>query len=108
MDPTPTPTPTATTPEQLPRDQCSTCRKPIIWAMHERTRRRMPIDAWPSAEGNVRLVRMPVTDEYLLVDGYPVARVLTTKQRFGQTTLHTSHFATCPQAATHRRGRERS
>jgi hypothetical protein len=56
--------------------------------------RSMPVDALPAADGNV----------LVLADGK--ARVLTAAERGRYVgTLYKSHFATCPQAAQHRRAR---
>lgn len=56
----------------------------------------MPVDADPTASGNVTL-----TDED---KGVIRARVFpTTAAAPEDTALYTSHFATCPDAAKHRR-----
>jgi hypothetical protein len=75
---------------------CRSCQAIIIWARtFDDT--RMPLDAEPCPEGNVRLF------------GDGRARVLTNDERFaaiecGQR-LYRSHFATCPNAKAHRRRR---
>jgi len=74
--------------------ECGTCRAPIIWAVTVHGR-RMPVDADPAADGNITLD--------LRGGPMPLARVLTTAQRFGRRDLHKCHFATCPHAAAHRR-----
>jgi hypothetical protein len=69
--------------------RCRSCGAEIVWAMHEFTRRRMPLDAEPIEAGNVALE-----------DG--VARVLRPNSPY-QGPRYVSHFATCPNAKEHRR-----
>lgn len=71
-------------------DACRSCSAPIIWAVHEKTLKEAPINAEPSADGNVQLIPRE--------GGLPRYRVLKVADRFGKTGLHTSHFATCAQA----------
>ena len=72
---------------------CTSCKKPVIWTVTDKSK-RMPVDAQPTADGSVALT----------VDGANVrARVVEVKFRFGRKDLHTSHFATCPNAAQHRK-----
>lgn len=70
-------------------DSCSSCHKPIIWAVTTRAK-AMPINAEPETDGNIALDFRPGMD--------PLARVLNTTQQFGRKNLRKSHFATCPQA----------
>lgn len=80
-----------------PADRCRTCDAPIIWATSESTLKAMPVDAEPSPAGSVQLIPREGRT--------PLARVIPARDRFAKT-LHTSHFATCPQASQHRkRGR---
>lgn len=73
---------------------CRSCGASIIWAKGA-TGKLNPLDAEPSARGNIRL-----TDDrraiYLPTDHAARARDEGEK-------LHLSHFATCPSAATHRK-----
>jgi len=64
---------------------CESCKAPILWAVTE-SGKRMPLDAKP--EKRILLEE----------DGCqpPVAHVID---------VYVSHFATCPQAAQHRRRR---
>ena len=71
---------------------CRSCNAPIVWAITEKGR-RMPVDAKPSAAGN------------LLLDherGEWRAIVVKNDDTAAENELHTSHFATCPNAARHR------
>jgi len=72
---------------------CKSCRASIRWVRMSGVR-PMPVDALPAADGNV----------LVLADGK--ARVLKAEERGRYVgTLYKSHFATCPHAAGHRRGR---
>lgn len=79
-------------------NQCSSCHEPIIWARTQ-LGERMPVDAKPDPErGNVILTGAPP---------HVRAGVLTHGQASGARAagqrLYTSHLATCPHAARHRR-----
>lgn len=72
---------------------CRSCGAPIRWA-RTRAGKAVPLDAEPADDGNVVLQE----------DG--TARVLTRRQMDGggvAAPRYTSHFATCPDAARHRR-----
>jgi hypothetical protein len=71
---------------------CKTCGEQIIWCRTE-TGKRMPLDANPTAEGNLTLN----TGE-LLPTASSVGR---TGHKPGQL-LYKSHFASCKQAMVHR------
>jgi hypothetical protein len=74
------------------------CDALIIWAIHERTHKRHPVDAEPTPAGDLAL-----TKQHNETVTY---RVLKPEARFGRKDLRTSHFATCPNADQHRtRGR---
>jgi hypothetical protein len=80
------------------------CGAPIVWA-RTRTGSRMPVDASPDSDGG----------KYRLVDdGGPEPRAIYGPQDPATIAallagdlveLHTSHFATCPQARAFRRTR---
>lgn len=82
---------------------CGSCGAPVIWAatVHGRA---MPVDAEPSGMGNVALGRGS--------DGKLVATVLAgdalLSRRFAGEPLYLTHFATCPDAADHRRRKHRA
>jgi hypothetical protein len=84
---------------------CSSCGADIWWALSFTTGRRMPIDATPTPDGNVLLAESRP-------DGTPVVRVVGKPAAAGPDLFSenteprfTSHFATCPQADSHRRTR---
>jgi hypothetical protein len=86
-----------TTPLDKPvRDQCKSCKRPIIWAVTEKDR-RIPLDPEPVANGNILL---QTRGNFLL----PIAQVRFAVQ-LDQPLRYQSHFATCPNAAQHRRKR---
>lgn len=77
---------------------CKSCGNEIIWRYNETSGRRMPIDAVPTAKGNIMLHD----------DGqaaHVVPRGSLAEIRSLGIDLYISHFATCPQASAHRRGR---
>lgn len=82
--------------------RCSACPASIVWATNDKTLRTMPVDAEPTADGNVIL-----TDN--AHGGPPSAHVLTKAETSDPGLFppdgprHTSHFATCPNAADFRR-----
>lgn len=68
---------------------CRSCEAPVIWTVTT-TGKKMPIDEQPSPRGNL-----------VYVEG--VARASTAEDQRLRRPLYTSHFATCPDAARHRR-----
>ena len=91
--------------------RCRTCHAEILWAANtDPGRPVIPIDPVARPDGNVLLSRTP--------DGL-VARVLSIteieehylaayRQGVQAEPLHVTHFASCPNAAQHRRRRARS
>lgn len=75
---------------------CNSCGTSIVWAI-TRHGKAMPVDAQPHADGNVELKPRG--------DGQYIATVHG-QQPLGAAELHRAHFATCPNADTHRRRRE--
>ncbi len=70
---------------------CRSCGAPVYWLRNGATGASAPIDAHPSAQGNCLLA---------LADGasgsYTLVPAASRPAYAG--TLHTSHFATCPDA----------
>lgn len=76
---------------------CKTCHLAITWTTNVTTGKRMPVDPTPTEAGNIIL---------LAGNDGPESRVLTKAELAARPTrsgLYVSHFATCPQAAAHRR-----
>lgn len=73
--------------------KCNSCSAEIIWATTEQGA-KMPLDAVPTATGNVQLV---ADRAYVLSIGQ--ISVLTNEEKAG---LRETHFATCPNAGRHR------
>ena len=72
--------------------RCRSCRAWILW-VQLRSGKKMPLDYVPSVDGNI-----------IVENGF--ARVLGAVElsaRPAGERRHTSHFATCPQAAKFRR-----
>ncbi|MGH2716031.1 MAG: hypothetical protein ACRDM7_19545 [Thermoleophilaceae bacterium] len=74
---------------------CRTCKAEITWA--HTGEKWMPVDAQPTADGNV-----------LLTGGNPPrAEVLAgerlVKARAAECRLYRSHFSSCPDAQKHRK-----
>ena len=69
--------------------QCRSCGSCIIWAK-TRGKKWMPLDATPSEDGNVWL--------------YPDGTCVVTRQAhlFPEGSRHMAHWATCPNADSHR------
>lgn len=88
--------------------QCRTCRAPVLWVINSGSGKREPLDPEPREDGNIEIVGQ----ESLATDGMessamiPVVRHLTGDELplFGDAPeRYVSHFATCPDAAQHRR-----
>lgn len=79
--------------------KCRSCGAAITWARTS-AGRSMPIDAEPCADGNIVLSE-PVDPDA------PVIAMILTAEQVRQPSLgeprYVSHFATCPNAARHRR-----
>lgn len=76
---------------ELTRGMCRSCGASILWTETEKGK-RMPVDAEPADNGNLRLVERE--------DDVPLAVYDTaeTEALFGDDTRFLSHFATCKQA----------
>lgn len=77
---------------------CKSCRSPILWATVLPSRKAMPVDPDPDPDdGNVLLERSGSRTIATVLG--PIEAALA---RQLDTPLHTSHFATCPNADQHR------
>lgn len=82
--------------------QCRSCGAEIIWTVTDAGGKRMPVDAHATPNGNLALYfpdrgRGPVVSKTY---GYHEADA--------EAPRYTSHFATCPKAAEHRKPRARA
>ena len=78
--------------------RCRSCGEPIYWAQ-TREGRRMPVDTQPTEGGNVLLTLTRSTGALTCTVLSAGCEVEAGRRRY------TSHYATCPQAASHRRPR---
>lgn len=74
--------------------KCRSCGAPIRWGAVAKTGANMPLDAEPHAQGNVRIA----------ADGFTLEVLAQADAIVCRDDLYRSHFATCPNAARHRRG----
>ena len=75
---------------------CRSCGAPIVWAITDDEQRKMPVDAAPVTDGNVRLS---------LVDGRLIAKVVGKdhESRNAPIPTYRSHFSTCADAGRWRK-----
>lgn len=73
---------------------CRSCGAAIRWAISKATGKWIPIDPTPTLDGNLALEPGANADE---------ARAYTPEDAALHRPRYTSHFATCPDAAEHRR-----
>ena len=72
--------------------KCQSCGADILWVIMKESGAKMPLDAQSTANGKIRVSE----------DG--TAKVMTMIELIAwQGSRHTSHFATCPNAAQHRK-----
>lgn len=76
--------------------ECRSCHAPIVWAAWADTNKLVPLDPNPTLTGNV--IRLATTNHA----GLPVIARATAEHT---GTRYSTHFATCPNAAEHRRPR---
>lgn len=76
---------------------CRSCRAPVTWAITD-LGNRIPLDLTPVADGNIVVIGHQA--------GTTVVRVVTIDEPApAGAPRYVSHFATCPNADAHRRGR---
>jgi hypothetical protein len=83
--------------------RCKSCGAPIRWALHERTERRMPLDALANPDGNISVVAWGGKQGNGL--SLPIIGVNVPPDKAMTPMHYTSHFATCPNADDHRKKR---
>lgn len=74
-------------------DYCTSCGAPIIWA-ETSAGNRMPVDAVPTPRGMIKLYPAPDPGKAMIA-------IIVKAGPEGER--YTSHFATCAEAARHRR-----
>ena len=83
--------------------RCKFCGAQIRWALHQRTERRMPLDAVANPDGNISVVEWGPRQAGGLA--LPIVGINVPADRAMTPMHYTSHFATCPNAAEHRKAR---
>lgn len=73
--------------------ECQTCGREIVFAEHERTRRRAPLEASPRGT--------------FVIDPDGTYRTETPEDRRARRDTYANHYATCPQAKAWRSGEAR-
>lgn len=79
---------------------CRSCTAPIMWALTEKGH-RMPLDPEPTDEGNIVLAHR----EGLVPLATVFSNASAAREGAPNADRYTSHFVTCPHAASHRRKR---
>jgi hypothetical protein len=79
---------------------CTSCGAQILFVETEKGRMN-PLDPQPNPSGNVVIVKR-------ISDGHEIAKTLGpwSGEEYHALPHYTSHFATCPHAADHRRRRD--
>lgn len=81
--------------ERTPRlAQCSSCGASVIWAQWEGSGKRAPLDANPRMDGTIEI-------SHYGWGGVPVIRSIADDDL--SRPRYVSHFATCPNASSHRK-----
>ena len=80
---------------------CRSCKASVRW-VNTHTGRRMPLDAWPNAEGNVVVQDGLLPGEFV---GHVLAGADLADARARGERLWMPHHATCPQGYEWRRSR---
>lgn len=80
---------------------CRSCGAEIVWATVRSSGKKMPLDATATPDGNVWLH----PDGFCDISATPSGDLFAGDSPATGVTRHTSHFATCPDADTHRKAR---
>lgn len=75
------------------KDHCGSCKAPVVWVITEKGK-RMPLDKEPVPNGNIIVLNNGIA--HFLLKDEPVKP---------ETKRYVSHFATCPNAGQHRKGK---
>lgn len=84
---------------------CRSCKAPMLWVVLP-SGKRNPLDLEPTLKGNVLV--LPGPEDWRLGVVVHDQDLLQEVRTLFADRLHTSHFATCPDADEHRRPRERA
>lgn len=76
--------------------RCRSCGAPIVWISLLPSAKPHPVDSVPSIDGTIEVRRGRETSRRY-------GKVIPEHERAGR--LYVSHFATCPNASSHRKGR---
>lgn len=82
--------------------RCSSCGAPVFWAITV-NRKRIPIDEVPVDDGNIEITVDPKGRR--LASVIPPLFLSTPIPAIAGHVRYKSHFATCPNAAHHRKDR---
>jgi hypothetical protein len=85
---------------------CRSCDAVIEWVLTEKAK-RMPIDALPVADGNLTMDRDERGNLKMGPNGILRVRAVKAGEELpAETSRYVSHFATCPDAAKHKKPRQ--
>lgn len=91
--------------EDAPQQACRSCGSPMVWAVVESSGKRMPLDPSPTDDGNVRVLRLSATTGAPLVEVVRKDQAQLGLDESDSGHRYRTHFATCPDAPSHRRRR---
>lgn len=77
-------------------NRCRACGAELAWALTEANHKPMPLNAKPSAEGNVALRRGEVAGSVVALAEVLAGAELDRIRSAGEVPLFMPHFATCP------------
>lgn len=83
-----------------PQNTCQSCGADIRWSQNGMTGNVMPLNPDPVAEGNVFVFENGTHKGKCIVLSGPL---LAAAQKDDDVAMRTTHHATCPDAARHRR-----
>lgn len=85
-------------------DTCRSCGAPIRWAVSATTSNRMPLNSEADIHGNIAVVEWGPREPGRGSLSVPIVAVNVAAGTPTETPFrYTSHFATCVNAASHRR-----
>lgn len=81
---------------------CRSCGASITWAVAE-SGKRIPVDAQPVANGNLRLSQEPGDGSFTIQRARVTGSTIDLLDPTDDGARYVSHYATCPDAADWRR-----